>query len=308
MSEGLCSDIWSHIFEYTIGHPTHFVCAKWFRLTKHRVVYGSFITNKSTLFWGFQNGCCISDYLILTLIRHERIEALRHLLDKHFKQKGGYCHMTWQTIVSDAVSHGHIPTVQLLHQIVGDIVPYCSADAIRGGNVAMLRYISSISTGLVAIYGRTIMMNAALSGNMEILNWANEAGALCERDVGSLIKCAGYSNSIEILDRVYSIVSDRTDLAEHFNVLSLVAIEGSKGFRFNTLRWLRDKGMPWDNSKLLTIALKLPTPELLQWLYDNDYPIGSNLCDKIRRKGNINLLEWAREHGYQDHGPREEAE
>jgi hypothetical protein len=152
---------------------------------------------------------------------------------------------------------------------------------------------------------------AALQGHFEILKWAYAKLAPLDR----VCALASYGGHIEILQWAFQRKIPNTECyhqaAESGNTHVLNFLFENKcplifttkacylaahGGHWETLKWLRDHGFPWDEHTCAFAARKGHF-SLLKWAREQNCPWDETTCAYAAEMGHINIIQWALENG-----------
>lgn len=154
------------------------------------------------------------------------------------------------------------------------------------------------------------LRKTAENGHVDIIKWAHDQGIPLEGFVCDVFAGSGKLNDLQwAIEKGYPW-RQTCDLA-------------AKGGHLEVLKWARSQGCPWDyrtaqkaaehgHLDVLEWAVLNGCPKprdwraiaekghlhILKWAHDQDIPLGDFLCDTFASSGNLQGLQWAREHGY----------
>ena len=188
-----------------------------------------------------------------------------------------------------AATNGWLAALRAAEKGEGRVLraPSVLAAALKGGQEATARWLHTLA-GSANRSSSKIAEAAALSGRVELVQWAQEAGyrlspAACAAAAKS--RNIGVLRWLRFLDPPCPWGPDTcAALAETGNL--------------EILRWARESGCAWSADACAAAAYS-GRLGVLQWLRTQDPPCpwDENVCTCAARMGRLDVLKWARAHG-----------
>jgi len=155
-------------------------------------------------------------------------------------------------------------------------------------------------------------LEAAVSGNLEVLKWLREEGCpwhedLCNEAGEKVVKWAVRNGCpFRISEIKQAVHNNYFGAAKIMYKLMMAAkpheIERVEEYyactvhcgNLRMLKWLRERGFPWDTT---TSAGAVDNLFVLKWLKEKGCPWDETTCTAAALAGNLPALKWAREQG-----------
>ncbi len=220
----------------------------------------------------------------------EKIVTGRHLeVVKFLVMKGGIEEIKSKDFIDKVLSKGHVLDVNWM--VENEIV--------TRQNAVNTKY-SLAEKGYFDILKRkfrrndrnyqTFLTNAAKGGQLEIFNWLLQRGD-CTWDL-KLFKNATLGGSIPILKQCL----ENNCPADASICAYAVKLHDNTAKALNTLKWLRENGLPWDEwtCRMAAVSGNL---EALMWAKSNGCPWNIQTAKDAVIRGDLPLIEYCLENG-----------
>ncbi|GFH46455.1 hypothetical protein CTEN210_02929 [Chaetoceros tenuissimus] len=229
----------------------------------------------------------------MTVDRQEVLEKIvtgRHLeVIKFLLMKGRIEEIKSKAFVDKLLSKGHVL----------DVCWMVENELITRQNAVSMKY-SLAEQGHFDILKRkfrrndrnyqTFLMSAAKGGQLEIFNWLLQRGN-CTWDL-HLFRCAAFGGSIPILEQCL----ENNCPSDASICVAAMKLKDNKAKALNTLKWLRENGILW-NEQTCEVAAESGNLEALMWAKSNGCPWDVKAISVAVIRGDLPLIEYCLANG-----------
>ena len=182
-----------------------------------------------------------------------------------------------EAIGGTAASKGHL---HILKAIPSDYYSYfIIGEALQHSQMEVIKWLDE---GDHIRDSQNILEYAAISGNVDIVKWAQKNFDVTFQLNKALRKAVVYGN----LD-VVKYLKDQDLYDWNSEVCSIAASYGC----FEILKWAYENGTPLDETAA-SDAARSGNLNILKWLFEKECPISSNLAGSAIYGGNLELIKW----------------
>lgn len=242
----LPKDLIKLFISYLPNENIFYITKQWDKFKKNEIDYISAKNGWIDLFeWGLINGIKPSLYIYSNAAEYGHLEFLQYSYSNNLLNKENI-----QVSISSRIQYHGANYYQYF------INGICSSAAYHG-HFDIVKWIHKIN-----LKSKNICTGAAIGGHLEILKWAIDNG--CEIDKKDICGCAANGGHIEILewlvDNIPGIILNEETI-----------YDASKSGNLKAIKWLRNKGCPWDK-RVCYLAEHHYNPEILKYIYENGDP------------------------------------
>ena len=129
---------------------------------------------------------------------------------------------------------------------------------------------------------------ACKGGKLDVVKYCLENGCPMPPPSNSAFAVAAYNGCTDILEYLYDKGFDNLFKWDNL-VTSCAAMSG----HLEVIKWLRERGCPW-NSRTLEVAAVNGDWDILRWAHANGCPWEEDVCASAAEGGNLDMLKWLR--------------
>ena len=177
---------------------------------------------------------------------------------------------------ANAARCGHLDIIKWLRENKNKTYSvYTFEHAVEGQNMEIIEYLYDMNCPFDSKSTRT----AASIGNLDILKWLHEKGCSIGLEAAMSASTHGHLDTLEYsLDHIEYGDCGRHHPKTGYDKLCYVTAFAAKEGHLDILKWLHERGIPWDSLSCY-FAITEKRLKILKWLRENDCPWDTEAYD-----------------------------